>query len=332
MQFRSSTILVAAFLCLTPIVSVAQLSPYSQDFEGMVMESPVALGNDGWLVFGSVYDGVTGDLLYGYGSFPAPNSTASGTNDAFCGLSEMQGGPSQGDQQLNVFSDYENGDHANGNLVESNVYQERTILSGDVGSTWFFEFDAKRGNLVSPTTAVAFIKTLDPGAGFATTNFIQINMTYADTIWWRYAASITIDSGLVDQRLQFGFASTATDYTDSGMFYDNVDFTQTASLDVPQGPTPGSGVQLRVLGNPAIGNAAQVLSFTTPRNSHVTARVYDVGGRLVTTLIDQELGAGPHQVKWQGRHATGQKTVPGIYFAEVVAGTERAVAKLIRSR
>jgi hypothetical protein len=280
------------------------------------------------LVFGNVFD-PSFNYLYGYGPFDAPNSSAAGVADAFCGIASGEGGASQGTNQLSVFSDYQNPDHANGNLIESNVFQERTIGAGDVGTTWFFEFDAKLGNLVSPTTALAFIKTLDPNNGYALTNFLKVNMTVAPAEWRRYATSIAIDSGLVGQILQFGFSNTATQYDDSSVFYDNIAFTQTASLAVPGGPA-GSGVRLSVLGNPAIGSSVQVLSFSIPRDSRVTVRVYDVAGGLVATLIDRELGAGPYEVTWQGRRATGERVVTGIYFAEVVAGNERAVAKLSR--
>jgi hypothetical protein len=332
MRFRSILILTVALICITPIVAAAQLTSYSQNFEdpGVVATDRFALTNDGWLVYGNVYD-PSGTYLYGYGPFDAPNSSANGVPDAFCGVATGEGGAAQGDQQLSVFSDYQNGDHANGNLVESNVYHEMTIDSTDVGTTWFFEFDVKHGDLISPSTAVAFIKTLDPNDGYTTTNFIQSNTTIALTEWRRYALTITIDSSLAGQILQFGFANTTTSYFASGIFYDNIEFTQTASLGVGDGPT-ASAVGLRVLANPVIGNAAQVLSFNVPRNGRVTVRVFDVSGRLVATLLDRNLPEGSQEAVWDGRRAGGGSAVTGIYFAEVVAGNERAVAKLIRSR
>lgn len=332
MRFRSILILAVALLCITPIVAAAQLSPYSQDFEGMLLTDRFALSSDGWLVFGNVYD-PSGNYLYGYGPFDAPNSSANGVADAFCGLATGEGGAPQGLLQLSVFSDYQNADHANGNLVESNVYHEMTIAPGDVGTTWFFEFDVKHGDLISPSTAVAFIKTLDPNDGYALTNFIQSNTAIALTEWRRYALTITIDSSLSGQILQFGFATTTTSYFASGTFYDNILFTTTPSprLGVGDGQT-ASGVGLRVLANPVIGNAAQVLSFNVPRDGRVTVRVFDVSGKLVATLLDRDLPAGPREAAWDGRRAGGGSAVTGIYFAEVVAGNERAVAKLIRSR
>jgi hypothetical protein len=208
---------VAALICLAPAAAFA-LAPYSQTFESLDAADPGALAADGWLVFGNVF-APGGAYLYGYGTFPAPNA-----GNAFCSIAIGEGGPEQGNQQLVVFSDYNNGDHANGNLIEANVFQEQTIGAGDVGALWTFQFDAKRGNLEGATTALAFIKTLDPNNGYATTNFITVDMTTIPTTWAGYVLQITIDGSLAGQILQIGFSSTATNYQGSGIFYDNLNF------------------------------------------------------------------------------------------------------------
>jgi uncharacterized protein (TIGR03382 family) len=221
-----ATAVVAAGLLAPLATSSAALSAYSQNFESLVLADPAALGNDGWLIFGNVFN-PGGGYLYGYGVFPAPNA-----GNAFSNITTGEGGVDQGAQQLVIFSDYNNGDHANGNLIEANVFQERTIGAGDVGSTWTFQFDAKLGNLVAPTTALAFIKTLDPAQGYATTNFLTLNTHTLPTTWDTYSIDFTITPNLVGQLLQFGFNSTATGYASSGVVYDNINFTQI--------PAPGS--------------------------------------------------------------------------------------------
>jgi cysteine-rich repeat protein len=192
-------------------------SEYQQDFETLIQSSPSALADDGWRVFGNVFHGVTGAYLYGYGPFAAPNGS-----NAFCNVDVNQGGPSQGAQQLVVFSDYNSGEHANGNLIEAIVFQERTILAGDAGKTLTLIFDAKLGNLAGATTAHAFIKTLDPNNNFATTSFVSIDMTTIPATWAPYSIALDITAGRVGELLQYGFANTATNYEGSGVFYDNI--------------------------------------------------------------------------------------------------------------
>ncbi len=218
MNNRVKAILAAGLLAGFAATAGAALAPYSQDFEGLSQGDAGALAADGWLVFGNVF-GPDWSYWYGYGPFPAPNDGA-----AFCAIAVGEGGAEQGAQQLVVFSDYNNANHADGAYIEANVFQEQIIEAGNVGETWTFEFQAKRGNIEGATTALAFIKTLDPANGFAMTNFITVDMTTIPESWAGYSASITIDGGLVGQILQFGFASTATSYQGSGIFYDNVGF------------------------------------------------------------------------------------------------------------
>uniref|UniRef100_A0A832I489 Uncharacterized protein n=1 Tax=Eiseniibacteriota bacterium TaxID=2212470 RepID=A0A832I489_UNCEI len=220
MRLRATTALAAVLLCLAPAASRADLASYTQNFEALVQADPAALANDNWKVFGNVFTPTFG-YLYGYGVFPAPNGTP-----GFCSVAAGQGGPTQGAQQIVVYSDYNNGDHANGNLIEANVFQEQTVGAANVGQAWIFSFDAKLGDLVPPTTALAFIKTLNPAAGYATTNFLTLATHTLPTTWGTYSIAINIDASLVGQILQFGFASTATNYTPSGVLYDNISFQQ----------------------------------------------------------------------------------------------------------
>jgi hypothetical protein len=122
--------------CFAVTAARADLSNYSQDFEGLVQADGAALANDGWLIFANVFN-PGGGYLYGYGPFTAPNG-----GPGFSAVASGQGGASQGAQQLVVYSDYNNGDHANGNIIEANVFQEQVIGAIDAGTQWVFQFDA----------------------------------------------------------------------------------------------------------------------------------------------------------------------------------------------
>ena len=203
----------------------AAVAAYTQDFESMAPPSPGALLGDNWLVFANVYD-PAGTYLYGYGPFQAPNDGA-----AFCAIATGQGGPAQGDQQLSVYSDYNNPDHGLGRLIESNVFQEQTIEAADAGTTVVFTFDAKLGNLDGASEAEAFIKTLDPAAGYSITNHVTIDMTTVPATWSTYSLQLALDGGLVGQILQFGFTTLASNYEASGVYYDNVTFEAMLFVD-----------------------------------------------------------------------------------------------------
>ena len=99
-------------------------------------------------------------------------------------------------------------------------------------------------------TAVAFIKTLDPSAGFATTNNITVNTTAIPDSWNRYSIQIVVDNALIGQVLQFGFAATATNFEPSGVFYDNVAF-HVASTIACHAVAPGDLVINEIMPNPS---------------------------------------------------------------------------------
>jgi hypothetical protein len=225
---RAATRILATALvtCFAVTASWADLSNYSQDFEGLVQADPAALGNDGWFYFANVFD-PGGGYLYGYGPGPAPNG-----GPAFSAVASGQGGASQGAQQLVVYSDYNNGDHANGNIIEANVFQEQVVGAIDAGTQWVFQFDAKLGDILPNSTALAFIKTLDPNAGFALSNFITVDMTSIPATWGTYMLSITIDPAIVGHIFQIGFLNTATNYTPSGVLYDNINFGPSGPVSV----------------------------------------------------------------------------------------------------
>lgn len=222
-KFAIALVAVALMACMIPASGFA-LTAYNQDFEGLDMASIDALGNDGWLVYANVF-GPDMAYWYGYGAFPAPNDGA-----AFSAIVDTEGGAEQGMQQLVTFSDYNNVDHAAGAYIEANVFQEQTVDAANVGETWVFTFQAKLGNIADNSTALAFIKTLDPGAGWATTNYITEDMTSTPGTWTEYSISLTIDAALEGQIFQIGFSNLATMYESSGIFYDNVNLDLEGSV------------------------------------------------------------------------------------------------------
>jgi len=94
----------------SPSLGLAQ-TPYSQDFEAL---APVdgSLAGDGWLNYGNVFT-PAGGYIYGYGPMRREQ------HRQLAGHRDRQGGVEQGAQQLVVYSDYQNGNHGAGNIVES---------------------------------------------------------------------------------------------------------------------------------------------------------------------------------------------------------------------
>jgi hypothetical protein len=77
--------------------------------------------------------------------------------------------------------------------------------------------------------------------------------------------------------------------------------------------------------NPTAG--ATTIPFELAENGVVTVRVYDLAGRLVTTLVDEELAAGRHEVTWNtATHSSG------IYLIRLEADGCTATRRLAVTR
>jgi hypothetical protein len=64
-------------------------------------------------------------------------------------------------------------------------------------------------------------------------------------------------------------------------------------------------------------------------NSHVRVDVFDVGGRRVTTLLDEVRPAGPGEIRWDGRDAKGEASAAGVYFARMRVAGELQTKRLV---
>lgn len=150
--------------------------------------------------------------------------------------------------------------HGNGtDIVNALVLRQFNITAADIGNVVTLSFDVKRpefesdgfggdvslaigngcdgsfdmsGNLSGFETgdvcaSSAFIVTLDPLAGFATTNNVVVDTTTVSQSDW-VNMSVTLDLSapeLEGQLIQMGFQTFAQDFNNTGVYYDNVTLT-----------------------------------------------------------------------------------------------------------
>jgi hypothetical protein len=79
--------------------------------------------------------------------------------------------------------------------------------------------------------------------------------------------------------------------------------------------------------NPSIRDFT--IDYTLARDTPVGIRVYDVAGRLVRTLVNGTLPAGPHSIIWDGRNQDGRRVASSVYFYRMVAGSFTSQRKAV---
>ena len=82
--------------------------------------------------------------------------------------------------------------------------------------------------------------------------------------------------------------------------------------ETPVGDLPSATMLSQAHPNPF--NPQTTIPFALARDTYARLQVYTVDGRLVATLIDQFMAAGPHQAVWKGTDDQGHAVASGNYL------------------
>ena len=101
--------------------------------------------------------------------------------------------------------------------------------------------------------------------------------------------------------------------------------------DINQTVVVGPGVITRIESNNIIQeyelfqnypnpfNASTIIKYTLQHNSDVKLAIYDILGREVIKLIDENQKVGSHRLIWDGRNKFGSKVASGVYIYRIIA-------------
>src|SRR5207247_669095 len=62
------------------------------------------------------------------------------------------------------------------------------------------------------------------------------------------------------------------------------------------------------------------LQYSLPKDALVSAKVFDVAGRVVRDLGDGPVAAGVHVLSWDLQNDSGQRVSPGLFFVRLARG------------
>jgi len=105
------------------------------------------------------------------------------------------------------------------------------------------------------------------------------------------------------------------------------------AVEDPDEPTTrerdGVGWTMEITGlapNPT--NPGATISFHLSRAGGTALEIYDLRGRLIRTVLEEDLGPGDHRAHWWGDDAQGKAVSAGIYLAVLRQGDRRVSRKL----
>jgi hypothetical protein len=103
----------------------------------------------------------------------------------------------------------------------------------------------------------------------------------------------------------------------------NITFTGVKSI----GPAPSTFALSQNYPNPF--NPTTNIEFAIPQHETVKLEVYDILGRLVTTLANSDMPAGTYKVIWNGKDSNGLSVASGLYLYRLQAGSFTSVKKML---
>ena len=93
------------------------------------------------------------------------------------------------------------------------------------------------------------------------------------------------------------------------------------------------GIELyRATPNPFFSTTRFAYVVPDALGEQVNIAVYDIGGRLVRTLISGVQPAGRHEVSWDGRSDQGVQVRGGVYFMRAVLGSQDRLLRIVYIR
>lgn len=76
-------------------------------------------------------------------------------------------------------------------------------------------------------------------------------------------------------------------------------------------------------------NPSTVIRYSIATSSFVNLKIYDILGREVKLLVNEEKQNGIYEVRWNGEDASGNKVSTGVYFYKIDAGNYTDVKKMM---
>lgn len=203
---------------------------WSDDFESYDLYVGPGYQGDiggGWLIWADIFGNSypTDCSVWWYNYWPSLPAPAPNKDGGFSNISTSTFG-----KALNVFSDYENGNHwdSSGGCIQTSVFQERTFTAADA-DTYTFQFWMSSPAPVGPgVTTSAYVTVLNPNDNYNAVVFDSIETDYVGL----HSLTLTLDAGLDGMILQWGFRTVAGKGEASGRMYDLVSFTPAS--DIPE--------------------------------------------------------------------------------------------------
>jgi flagellar hook assembly protein FlgD len=76
-------------------------------------------------------------------------------------------------------------------------------------------------------------------------------------------------------------------------------------------------------------NPSTTISYALPKPTEVNFSIFDITGRLISTLRNADQPAGHYSLRWDGRDDSGVLVSTGVYLGRMQAGAYSQTIKMV---
>lgn len=76
-------------------------------------------------------------------------------------------------------------------------------------------------------------------------------------------------------------------------------------------------------------NTSTIIKYNLPQNGNILIKIYDIVGREITTLINQEQMQGEYYILWNGKNSYGKNVASGVYLYETKFNNQSFIKKML---
>jgi hypothetical protein len=210
-------------------------------------------------------------------------------------------------------------------LAASNYLVNSIFYTEDGGATWTCQEGNLAGDDGPSVRDVAILHFGGREIYFAATStglYSTYNLDGDGTIWVLEAPDL-IGNVVVDDlvaRHADGFVGVGT--------HGKGTYSISVPAGSPAGDLPPAGPQLaQNVPNPF--NPETTIAFHLPEAGPARLTIYDIGGKLVRTLVDEPRAAGAHKAIWQGDDEAGHPVASGVYLYRLEARSYSETKRMV---
>ena len=146
--------------------------------------------------------------------------------------------------------------------------------------------------------------------------FVSDSICNLTNLFWSLGNYGNYDSNIYNNNLCPPYPSCIEDYVGYQ------DTTDCSSMSISELIVPINYQLHQPFPNPF--NPTTSISFSIPEQSQTSLKVYDIKGNLISTLLNQTMNVGHHQIEWNGENLSS-----GTYFIRINSGEFSDVKKVV---